>query len=262
MAAPLPPLILVTDNKKFRRVMETRDLEILNLPSGAVSKEQIEQAGAGGVLRVNQKTYYVLECDIHDRVMTGIQRETQLVYPKDAGYILLRLNVFAGKFVGEAGTGSGGLTLIFASAVGVQGRVHTYEKNAHLARAIERNLNVETRLPQVTLHFQDIEAGITETGLDAFFLDVRDPAAVLGQVHQALKPGGHLGILVPTVNQMTRMLWEIREHPFLVTEICETWLRTYKPNPSRFRPEDRMVAHTGYLLFARALQAGIQDLNT
>jgi len=28
-------------------------------------------------------------------------------------------------------------------------------------------------------------------------------------------------------------------------------LRHYKPNPDRLRPEDRMVAHTAFLLFAR-----------
>jgi tRNA (adenine57-N1/adenine58-N1)-methyltransferase len=28
-------------------------------------------------------------------------------------------------------------------------------------------------------------------------------------------------------------------------------LRYYKPVPDRFRPTDRMVAHTGYLIFSR-----------
>lgn len=44
----------------------------------------------------------------------GIRRDTQIIYPKDAGYILLRLDIFPGKKVGEAGTGSAGLTLIMA----------------------------------------------------------------------------------------------------------------------------------------------------
>jgi tRNA (adenine57-N1/adenine58-N1)-methyltransferase len=31
-------------------------------------------------------------------------------------------------------------------------------------------------------------------------------------------------------------------------------LRFYKPVADRLRPTDRMVAHTGYLVFARAMQ--------
>jgi len=32
-------------------------------------------------------------------------------------------------------------------------------------------------------------------------------------------------------------------------------LRRYKPVPDRLRPHDRMIAHTGYLIFARAIAA-------
>lgn len=61
----------------------------------------------------NAKKYYIFECGTYDLVMKGIKRDTQIIYPKDAGYILLRLDIFPGKKVGEAGTGSGGLTLIW-----------------------------------------------------------------------------------------------------------------------------------------------------
>jgi tRNA (adenine57-N1/adenine58-N1)-methyltransferase len=37
-------------------------------------------------------------------------------------------------------------------------------------------------------------------------------------------------------------------------EVEELLLRKYKPVPQRLRPEDRMVAHTGYLIFARKLE--------
>jgi tRNA (adenine57-N1/adenine58-N1)-methyltransferase len=39
--------------------------------------------------------------------------------------------------------------------------------------------------------------------------------------------------------------------PFAFIEVCELMLRHYKPIPERLRPTDRMVAHTGYLVFAR-----------
>ncbi|MFP4158275.1 MAG: tRNA (adenine-N1)-methyltransferase [Desulfobacterales bacterium] len=254
MIQSLPSAIVVTDNKKFRRVVRTRGTDSVNLPSGSISMADISEIGLGGMFFLNGKKYYVLECDTHDLVMKGIKRDTQIIYPKDAGYILLRLDVFPGKKVGEAGTGSGGLTLIMAKAVGQSGRVYTYEKNASLADRIRKNLRPAEDFENVRLYTGAAEEGIHETGLDAFFLDVRDPAEALGSVYAALKPGGHLGVLVPTANQMSRLLWALRDYPFMITEAAETFLRTYKTNPSRFRPEDRMVGHTGYLLFARALQ--------
>ena len=43
----------------------------------------------------------------------------------------------------------------------------------------------------------------------------------------------------------------LRQHEFAFIDVCEISLRYYKPEPSRFRPTDRMIAHTGYLIFAR-----------
>jgi len=34
-------------------------------------------------------------------------------------------------------------------------------------------------------------------------------------------------------------------------DVVEIALRHYQPEADRFRPVDRMVAHTGYLIFAR-----------
>jgi tRNA (adenine57-N1/adenine58-N1)-methyltransferase len=36
-------------------------------------------------------------------------------------------------------------------------------------------------------------------------------------------------------------------------EVTEIMQRYYKPVPQRLRPVDRMVAHTGYLVFARSV---------
>jgi tRNA (adenine57-N1/adenine58-N1)-methyltransferase len=36
--------------------------------------------------------------------------------------------------------------------------------------------------------------------------------------------------------------------------VCEIMLRHYKSDPARIRPTDRMVAHTGYLVFARRIE--------
>ncbi|MDE3088875.1 MAG: tRNA (adenine-N1)-methyltransferase, partial [Chloroflexota bacterium] len=76
----------------------------------------------------------------------------------------------------------------------------------------------------------------------------------LAQAHAALKGSGFFGSLVPTANQLTDLLREMDSlGGWTDVEVVEILMRQYKPVADRLRPEDRMVAHTGYLLFARAV---------
>jgi len=49
----------------------------------------------------------------------------------------------------------------------------------------------------------------------------------------------------------------LHREQFAFVEVCEIMLRHYKPVPTRLRPTDRMVAHTGYLIFARPVSADV-----
>jgi tRNA (adenine57-N1/adenine58-N1)-methyltransferase len=84
-------------------------------------------------------------------------------------------------------------------------------------------------------------------------LDVQKAFDYIGQVRQALKPGGHFGCILPTANQVERVLTALFQYDFAFVDVCEIILRYYKPVPERFRPTDRMVAHTGYLVFGRPM---------
>jgi len=48
----------------------------------------------------------------------------------------------------------------------------------------------------------------------------------------------------------------LHQFNFAFVDVCEIILRYYKPNPNRLRPTDRMVAHTGYLIFGRPFVPG------
>ncbi|MFW5836385.1 MAG: tRNA (adenine-N1)-methyltransferase, partial [Desulfovibrionaceae bacterium] len=60
--------------------------------------------------------------------------------------------------------------------------------------------------------------------------------------------------LLPTTNQVSELLHALEQGPFCDVEVVEILVRRYKPVPDRLRPEDRMVAHTGFLVFARCLE--------
>jgi tRNA (adenine57-N1/adenine58-N1)-methyltransferase len=202
------------------------------------------------VLGKKGASFFILKPTIYDFIK-NVERQTQIIYPKDAGYILLKLGIGPGKKVLECGTGSGALTLAFAYAVGEEGRVITYEKEERFFQLAKRNLERFGLAHRVELKLKEVVDTFDETNIDAVFLDVREPWLLLKPAWDALKPGHPLGVLVPTTNQVSQTLTYLLSSPFKDVEVLEILVRRYKPNPERLRPEDRMVAHTGYLIFAK-----------
>ncbi len=188
-------------------------------------------------------------------ILLHTKRRSQIMYPKDIGYLLLRLSVGPGTTVLEAGTGSGALTSALAWSVGPNGRVISYDRRADMQELAARNLDRLGLLERVSLRLQDIELGLEPREIPAVFLDLPEPERYLTQVHQTMQSGGVLGSILPTTNQVSRLLAALDQHSFGLVEVCEILLRFYKSVAERLRPEDRMLGHTGYLVFARAIQA-------
>ncbi len=197
--------------------------------------------------------FFLLQPSLAD-LLLDLKRSTQIMFPKDIGFILTSMSVGPGQTILEAGTGSGSMTVALAYAVGPQGRVVTYERRPEfqqLARANLERLGLDMR---VDFKEGDIAAGFAETNVDAAFLDVPNPWDYIPQVRLALKPGGFFCNLVPTFNQVEKLLYSLRREHFAFIEVCELLMRYYKPEPTRLRPTDRMVAHTGFLVFARRIE--------
>jgi tRNA (adenine57-N1/adenine58-N1)-methyltransferase len=199
--------------------------------------------------------FFLLQPSLAD-LINEIPRTTQILYPKDIGFILITMGVGPGQTVMEAGTGSGSMTTSLAFAVGPEGRVVSYEIKQDVQNLARKNLTRFGLDPRVDFKLRDIQQGFDETDADAFFLDVPNPYDYTAQVRAALKPGGYLCCLIPTFNQVEKTLLALRQTKFAFVEVCELLLRYYKPEPSRIRPTDRMVAHTGFLVFARRIEPG------
>ena len=186
-------------------------------------------------------------------LLEDIPRRTQVMYPKDIGFVLVTMGIGPGAVVAEAGTGSGALTTAFAYAVGAQGRVYSYDQREEFQRLAGENLDRLGLRGRVTFLLRDIADGSDDHGADAFFLDVPEPHEYIHLVQRALKPGGFFGCILPTTNQVSRLVRALKHYNFAFIEVCEILLRYFKTNPDRLRPADRMVAHTGFLIFARPI---------
>ena len=66
--------------------------------------------------------FFLLQPSLAD-LLTDLPRTTQILYPKDIGFILVTMGVGPGKKVIEAGTGSGSMTIATAYAVGAEGHI-------------------------------------------------------------------------------------------------------------------------------------------
>lgn len=197
--------------------------------------------------------FYLIKPTIYDFIMK-VDRLTQIIYPKDIGFILLKLNVGPGKIVLECGGGSGALTSAFAFVVGDSGKVISYEKETKFQEIAKKNIARLGISHRVIFKLKEVKTEFEEKEVDAVFLDIKEPWMLLKASWESLKYGSPLGILVPTTNQISECLKEMKKLPFVGIEVVEILLRKYKTNPDRIRPEDRMIAHTGYLIFAKKVK--------
>lgn len=252
MIEPGQLLMLVSpDQKKY---FVSADPEAtLNTHDGTLSIGAAMQEGFGGRVNTHKdKKYLVLKPGLYDFIKS-IKRSTQIMYPKEIGYIAVKLGIGPGRKIIEAGSGSGSLTTALAWFAGEAGRVFTYERREDFFNLCAKNLERCGLQSRVEQNLHDIEQGFLHQNADALFLDVRTPGPCLKHIPEAVIPGSPVGFLLPTTNQVQDLLYALESGPFGETEVMEILIRRYKPVPDRFRPEDRMVAHTGFLVFTRCI---------
>ncbi|HZQ05012.1 MAG TPA: tRNA (adenine-N1)-methyltransferase [Anaerolineae bacterium] len=256
-------VVLLLDPEGKRIVARLTPKQRIDSHLGYITHEALLESEYGSTLQTQLgQTFVLLRPSTLDLIM-NVSRSTQIVYPKEIGYLLLKMNIHPGVRVVEAGTGSGAMTLALARMVQPNGMVFTYEEREEMQLNARKNIERAGLSPYVEFRVRDIRAGFDERDADALFLDVREPWLFLAQAHAALKPGGFFGSLVPTTNQVSEMLAEFeRMGNWVEIEVSELLHRKYKTNADRLRPDDRMIAHTGFILTARPVSVQVEPIRT
>jgi len=189
-----------------------------------------------------------------------MKRGAQIIYPKDMGPILIYGDIFPGAKVLEAGIGSGALTIALLRAVGKNGVVISYEKREDFIKIAQKNIenffkkvkNAGER-GKLIIKKGDVYEKIEEKDFDRVIFDLAEPWRAIDNAQKALKPGGILICYNPTVIQIEKVAREIKRKNFYLEGIYEFLMRGWDINEKSFRPQHRMVAHTGFIVVARKL---------
>lgn len=195
--------------------------------------------------------YQVLRPTLPD-LLAGLRRKAQIVTPKDAQYLLYLAGVGPSSQVGEAGAGSGALTMVLAFAVGPTGHVVSYDRRPDFLEVAKRNLAWAGLAGRVDFRLRDVATeGLDVEGLDAVVLDLAEPWSVIPAARAALAPGGRIATYTPTYNQLERTVRELRAAQFHEVRSVELLERTLHVGEGGTRPEFEMLGHTGFLTGAR-----------
>ncbi len=245
--------VLLYYNEKKNYVVRVERGKIFHTTHGSIDLTKLIGLPYGSSIETNVgEKFVVTRTRFIDR-LEGLQRTTQVIYPKDLGYILLEAGVGPGSTVVEAGTGTGFLAATLAWYVRPSGRVYTYEVRRDFYEIALKNFESLGVLPYITPKNKDIQEGIEEDNVDAIILDLPTPWKIAENAASKLANGGVLVVFVPTTTQVEKTLLSLKKTGLRMVEVTEILARKYQPIPGEFRPHSIGVTHTGYIISARKL---------
>lgn len=246
-----PVLFYFNHSKKW--LMKISKKESFHTHIGVIKHSDAIGKEYGSRLITNKDKYvYLLKPTMFDYVMK-LQHGTQIVYPKDIGYIIARAGIGSGQKILEIGTGSGALTSFVASVVKPRGHVYTFDVDENFMAIAEKNIKKAGVSKYVTQHNFDIktEKKMPLKDMDVALIDLGDPWTVIPKVRQMLKGSGSIFAICPTMNQLEKLTMALVENEFTDIESTEHIIRTIEAREGRTRHSFQGIGHTTYLCFAR-----------
>lgn len=243
-------VLLVTQRGK-RYLLRVARGRRFHSSEGYIDLESLIGLRYGSRIRTNTGSVWVaLKPTILDHVLS-FPRVTQIIYPKDLGYIILMSGVRCGSRVVEGGTGAGVLTTTLAYYVAPSGRVYSYDVEQENLELVAKHLERLGLGEYVELKHGDLTKSMDEESVDAVILDIPTPWLAVSNAKKALRDGGVLISISPTMEQTVETVERLREEGFADISCVEILLRRMRVRRGMTRPEHQMHAHTAYIVTAR-----------
>lgn len=239
-------ILLYCDEKANYLVIYEKDKEIHTHKGKIVLPAKLSYGDV--VYSSKNLPFYVLYPDTA-YLSIKVRRKTTIVYPKDAGFILLNLGIKSGDSVLEVGTGSGAFTIILSNAVGKNGKVYSFERRKEFLENAKNNFENFSKFKNVSFYNMDLEKNIPDIEVDSVFIDVPEPWKLISNVKKVLKPGCIVGSISPHVEQIKKTKDKMIENGFVRIRVYEIILREILVRKEGTRPKEHHITHTGYLIF-------------
>jgi tRNA (adenine57-N1/adenine58-N1)-methyltransferase len=224
--------------------------DLIGLPEGSVVSTS---AGLRFTAFIPLLTDYVL----------SMPRGATIVYPKDAALIVGFADIFPGARVLEAGVGSGALTLSLLRAVGPSGSVHSVERREEFAENATSNIEnyFGGRPANWSLAIGSVQEQEFDHKFDRVILDMLAPWECVEMAANVLRPGGVFMAYVATTTQLSATAEALKDDGhFTEPESFESMIRGWHHEGLAVRPQQRMIGHTGFLIFSRRMAPGVDVL--
>ena len=193
----------------------------------------------------------------------SMPRGATIVYPKDAAMIVGVADIYPGAKVLEAGVGSGALTLSLLRAVGPHGSVHSVERRQDFAENASANIkDYFGEIPSNwSLDVGSVQDKEFDQQFDRVILDMLAPWECVEMAAKVLRPGGVFLAYVATTTQLSATAEALKEDGhFTEPESFESMVRGWHHEGLAVRPQQRMIGHTGFLIFSRRMAPGVEVL--
>lgn len=244
-------LFFYDDAKKW--LVKVAKSQSLHTHIGIIKHDDAIGLEYGSRITTNKDKYvYLMEPTVYDYIMK-IQHGTQIVYPKDLGYIAARAGLASGQKVVEIGTGSGSMTSFLASIVKPRGHVYTFDVETKFMDIATKNIQKAGIAKYVTMTQLDLKSTkkMPVSDADLVVVDLGDPWSVVPQARKMLKGSGRFIAICPTMNQLEKLTMALVQNEFSDIECTEHILRTIDAREGKTRHSFHGIGHTAYLAFAR-----------
>ncbi|SDE97717.1 tRNA (adenine-58-N(1)-) methyltransferase [Thermus arciformis] len=249
-------VFLLKDGKGRAFLVRPRLGGVFHHHRGTVPHEAILEAGPGGVVRTHLGEPLSVHRPTLEEYVLHMRRSATPTYPKDASAMVALLDLAPGMRVLEAGTGSGGLTLFLARAVGREGLVDTYEKRPHHLKQAVENVRAFWPVDNVRFHEGGLEeAELPQEAYHGVALDLMEPWKVLEKAASALMPDRFLVAYLPNVTQVLETLRAAEGLPLRLERMLEVAWREWEVRLPVAHPRFQQVGHTAFLLAFRKWKA-------
>lgn len=210
---------------------------------GFLKERDIKNGFAG---RNKYGNFIVFDANFIDNVHE-IKRGPAIINQKDIGLIMATTGIGKDSKVVDAGSGSGHL-ISYLARIGCE--VTSYEINPEFYRIAQEN--IKNLKLEVKIKNKDIYLGIDEKNLDLITLDLLSPWKVTSHAEKSLKSGGFLVAYLTNINQVMELVESFADK-FYLWKVSEVLEREWIVENLKVRPKHHMLAHTGFLVFARKI---------